>query len=159
MRNMIFRTIAGGALAAALVSTAPAAPDALEGWVVHPTSYSYAELIERVKAATKANGMGVVTQAGPTGAARNRGVTIPGNRVIGVFNNKFAVEMLRASENAMIEAPVRFYITEEPDGTAVLSYKTPSHVFAPYARPGLPVAGIAARLDSKFADIAAAAIK
>ena len=142
-------------LATALV----AAPKAMEGWQVHPTNYSYADLIDRVKAATTANGMGVVTQAGPTGAAKNRGVIIPGNRVIGVFNNKFAVEMLRASENAMIEAPVRFYVTEQPDGTAVLSYKTPSHVFAPYAADAPKVSEIATRLDAKFRDIAAAAIK
>lgn len=140
-------------------TTAFAAPKAIDGWKVHPTSYSYAELITRVKAATKANGMGVVTQAGPTGAAKNRGITIPGNRVIGVFNNKFAVEMLRASENAMIEAPVRLYVTEEPDGTGVLSYKTPSHVFAPYAADAPAVTDIAAQLDEKFGAIAAAAIK
>ncbi|MGB0927885.1 MAG: DUF302 domain-containing protein [Pikeienuella sp.] len=153
--------IAPIAAAAALTwsSTAFAAPQALEGWKVHPTTYTYTALIERVKAATKANGMGVVTQAGPTGAAKSRGITIPGNRVIGVFNNKFAVEMLGVSENAMIEAPVRFYVTEEPDGTATLSYKTPNHVFAPYVPNAPAVAGIAQRLTDKFATIAADAIK
>lgn len=148
------------AIAAAFFATSAfAAPKSMEGWQVHPTKYSYQELIDRVKASTKANGMGVVTQAGPTGAAANRGVTIPGNRVIGIFNNKFAVDMLRASENAMIEAPVRMYITEEPDGTAVLSYKTPGHVFAPYAGDAAAVAKIAAKLDAKFAAIAADAVK
>lgn len=148
------------AIAAILfASTAFAAPKAMEGWKVHPTTYTYKELVDRVKAATKANGMGVVTQAGPTGAAANRGVTIPGNRIIGVFNNKFAVDMVRASENAMIEAPVRFYVTEEPDGTAVLSYKTPSHVFSPYARDGEAVMEIAAKLDAKFETIASEAVK
>lgn len=153
------RTVLLTAIAALIATSALAAPKAMEGWRVYPTAYSYAELVERVKAATKASGMGVVTQAGPTAAAGNRGVTIPGNRVIGVFNNRFAVEMLRASENAMIEAPLRFYVTEEPDGTGVLSYKTPSHVFAPYAVDGPDVARIAARLDAKFDTIAADAVK
>ena len=138
---------------------ANADPKAREGWKVHPTSYAYKDLIDRLKAATKANKMGVVTQAGPSGAAKNRGITIPGNRVIGVFNNKFAVEMLAASESAMIEAPVRFYVTEQPDGTATLSYKTPSLVFAPYAEDSAEVMEIAGRLDQLFAKIAAAAVE
>ncbi len=144
----------------ALTATfANADPKEREGWKVHPTSLPYGELIDRVKAATKKNKMGVVTQAGPTGAAKNRGITIPGNRVIGVFNNVFAVEMLTASESAMIEAPVRFYVTEQPDGTATLSYKTPSHVFTPYADDSPEVMIIAARLDAVFAAIAELAVE
>ncbi len=83
-----------------------------DGWVVQPVDKPYAELVEAVKAATVQNGMGVVTEAGPTEAAAQRGVTIPGNRVIGVFNNDFAVRVLEVSTAAMIEAPVRFYVTE-----------------------------------------------
>lgn len=158
MRTFLTTAFAA-AFVAGLATSVLAAPKAMEGWKVHPTTYNYADLIDRLKAAVKANGMGVVTQAGPTGAAANRGITIPGNRVIGVFNNKFAVEMLRASENAMIEAPVRFYVTEEPDGAGVLSYKTPGHVFAPYAGENPEVSEIAARLDATFAAIAAAAVK
>ena len=137
--------------------TAAASPAQRDGWAVHETSYGYKEMIDRVKAAAKANKMGIVTQAGPTGAAKQRGVTIPGNRVIGVFNNKFAVRMLNASEAAMIEAPIRFYVTEQPDGTATLSYKTPSLVFAPYADDSPEVMKIAAELDAIFAAIAKAA--
>lgn len=147
-------------LAFTLTATlAIAEPKEREGWAIHPTNLSYIDLIESVKAATKKHKMGVVTEAGPTAAAKARGVTIPGNRVIGVFNNIFAVKMLNASESAMIEAPVRFYVTEQPDGTATLSYKSPSHVFAPYADESPEVLKIAAELDSVFAAIADAAIK
>lgn len=128
-----------------------------DGWVVIETDSRFVDLVKSVIAATKANGMGVVTQAGPTKAAAARGITIPGNRVIGVFNNDIAVRMLEQSPAAMIEAPVRFYVTESPDGTATLSYKTPSHVFAPYVEDGTDVAAIAQELDTAFATIAAAA--
>lgn len=138
--------------------TAAAEPKPREGWAVHQTAFGYAELIDRLKAAVKANKMGVVTQAGPTGAAKARGIDIPGNRVIGVFNNKFAVQMLNASTAAMIEAPARFYVTEQPDGSATLSYKTPTHVFSPYLDDSLEVGKIAAHLDEVFAQIAADAI-
>ena len=107
-----------------------------EGWVVMPTDKPYQELIDAVKAAVKANRYGVVTEAGPTGMARSRGIEIPGNRVIGVFNNDVAVRVLALSTAAMIEAPIRMYVTEDEGGTATLSYKTPSLVFAPYMEEG-----------------------
>jgi uncharacterized protein (DUF302 family) len=129
-----------------------------DGWVVMDTSKSYTELISALKASVKANKMGVVTQAGPTKAAAGRGITIPGNRVIGVFNNDFAVKVLETSTAAMIEAPIRFYITENADGTATLSYKTPSHVFAPYtSEGGARLVELAGELDARFAEIAQAA--
>lgn len=125
------------------------------GWAVFATSKTYPELIDAAKTAAKTNGMGIVTQAGPTGAAKRRGITIPGNRVIGVFNNKLAVEVLGLSTAAMIEAPLRLYITENTDGTATLSYKMPSFVFEPYVSEAGPrLAEIGAELDAVFASIA-----
>jgi uncharacterized protein (DUF302 family) len=130
-----------------------------EGWRVEATGLSHAELVERLLAAVPEEGMGVVTQAGPTEAARARGVEIPENRVIGVFNNDFAVRILEFSTAAMIEAPVRFYVTEDPGGTATLSWKTPSFVFAPYVEEGGDaLAAAAAELDGRFEAIAARAL-
>ena len=144
------------ALCLALPAAAEMAPR--DGWSVTPTSKSYPDLIDAVKAAAKANRMGVVTQAGPTGAARNRGVTIPGNRVIGLFNNLYAVDILNLSTAAMIEAPIRMYVTENADGTATLSYKEPSFVFAPYMdEAGPDLARLAGELDTIFAAISAQA--
>ncbi|GGX43295.1 hypothetical protein GCM10007385_09000 [Tateyamaria omphalii] len=125
-----------------------------DGWSVTPTSKSYDQLIADVKTAAKANKMGVVTQAGPTGAAKSRGITIPGNRVIGLFNNVYAVNILNLSTAAMIEAPVRVYVTENADGTATLSYKKPSMVFAPYIEEAGPeLATLAQELDAIFTAI------
>jgi uncharacterized protein (DUF302 family) len=122
----------------------------LPGWQVHTTAYDFDTLVERTRAAVSENGMAVVTQAGPTGAAANRGITIPGNRVIGAFNNDFAVRLLRTSTQAMIHAPIRLYVTENADGTATLSYIMPSTLLAPYDG----TADIAAELDMVFDAIA-----
>ncbi len=136
------------------------AQTAPEGWAVYPTQKPYAELVDATKAAIKENGLIVVTQAGPTKAAAARGISIPGNRVIGAFNNDYAVRVLETSVHAMIEAPIRFYVTENKDGTANLSYKTPSFVFAPYASEGgQNLMDIAAELDSTFQSIAERAVK
>lgn len=78
-------------------------------------------LLDNLKVAVSANKMGVVTQAGPTGAAASRGIKIPNNRIVGVFNNVFAVRILALSPSAMIEAPIRFYLTEDAAGVATLS--------------------------------------
>ncbi len=130
-----------------------------DGWVVKDTSKDYATLVSATVKAVKANKMGVVTQAGPTKAAASRGIVIPGNRVIGVFNNKFAVRILGLSTAAMIEAPIRMYVTENSDGTASLSYKTPSTVFAPYIdEAGDDLVAAASELDTIFLAIADSAV-
>ncbi|MEP4197183.1 MAG: DUF302 domain-containing protein [Aliishimia sp.] len=144
------------------ILTMPAAAEMAQrdGWAVYPTDKAYAQLVDDAKAAAKANGLGIVTQAGPTGAAKNRGITIPGNRVIGVFNNKLAVQVLGLSTAAMIEAPLRLYVTENTDGSATLAYKVPSVVFAPYAdEGGAELADVASGLDQTFEKIATAAVK
>lgn len=131
-----------------------------EGWVVVPTDKPFAQLSDDLRTAVGANNFGVVTQAGPTGMAASRGITIPNNQVIGVFNNVYAVRILELSTAAMIEAPIRFYLTEDSAGQATLSYKTPSFVFAPYIAEGGPDLALAAKeLDATFKTIADAAVK
>jgi uncharacterized protein (DUF302 family) len=126
-----------------------------EGWRVDTTDKDYATLLSDLKEAVKAEGMGLVTEAGPTEVAASRGETIPGNRVVGVFRNDFAVTIIRAVPAAMIEAPIRFMVMEEPDGTATLAYERPSSVFAPYMDEGGETLSTAAsELDTLFAAIA-----
>lgn len=143
-------------LSFSLVMTAAADtewPD--QGWRVIPTQQTYSELLHTFHEAVDAEGMAVVTEAGPTEVAASRGETIPGNRVLGVFRNDFAVRIIRISVPAMIEAPVRFYVTEEDDGTATLSWKTPSHVFDPYMGQGEDgLRDVAGELDTIFEAIA-----
>ncbi len=131
-----------------------------EGWEVESTPLGYAALLSDLKEAVEAEGMFVVTEAGPTEAAANRGITIPGNRVVGVFRNDFAVRLLELSVPAMIEAPMRFYVTENDDGSATLSWKAPSHVLSPYREEGgEALEEIGQELDAIFADIARRALE
>lgn len=126
-----------------------------DGWVVIDTKHSFAILGERLEAAVKAEKMGLVTSASASEGAKAAGFAIPGNRVVGVFRNDFARRMLSASVSAGIEAPVRFYVSENSDGTATLSYKKPSFVFAPYLNEGKEaLKTLAGELDDIFARIA-----
>ena len=131
-----------------------------DGWVVVHSSQPYVVLVQSLEAAGKAEKMGLVTSASASEGAKAAGITIPGNRVIGVFRNDFARRMLSASSAAGIEAPTRFYVTENQDGTATLSYKKPSFVFASYLdEGGDALKALAAELDEIFARLADAAIK
>lgn len=156
MRHLILATLVSLLpLATAAQTIAPR-----EGWAIHASDKPYAEMVEAVKSAAGPHGLGVVTEAGPTGGARSRGIEIPGNRVIGLFNNDFAVRILRFSTAAMIEAPIRMYVTEGSDGMATLAYKTPSLVFAPYMdEGGADLAKASEELDAIFAEVAAAALQ
>ncbi|SDU49022.1 DUF302 domain-containing protein [Stappia sp. ES.058] len=126
-----------------------------DGWTVIDTDTAFSELVESLTAAIEAAEMGLVTQASASAGAKMQGVTIPGNRVIGVYRNDYARRMLKASVAAGIEAPIRFYVTEDTDGGATLSYKHPSFVFAPYlAEGGDALETLAGELDAVFKAIA-----
>ncbi len=151
LRRMIFAVL----LLFTLPAVAGPLPDHLPGWEILRTPHSYKTLVKRLNQAVKESPVNVVTRASATIGARSLGKTIPGNMVVGVYGPQFAVRMLEASIAAGIEAPIRFYITENADGTATLSYKKPSFVFAPYFEDGGDkLRALAAELDGIFAEIA-----
>lgn len=126
-----------------------------EGWQVLPTPHRFAVLSQRVDAAVARAGLAVVNAASASQGAAAQGITIPGNRVVGVYRNDFARRMLAASLAAGIEAPIRLYVTENADGSATLSYRTPTAVFQPYfAEGGDALRQLAGELDPIFLAIA-----
>ncbi len=145
----------GAGMCAILMSLGAAADNAtpFPGTHVIETGHSYQTMVEKLPKAVAKNKMGVVARASATLGAKKIGVTIPGNMVVMVFHPKFAVRMLDASVPAGIEAPLRFYITENADGTTTLTYREPSSVFAPYGNAELDK--MARELDEIFARIVA----
>ena len=113
--------------------------------------HGFDELVSRVETAVGDHKMGLVAQASASRGAAARGVKIPGNAVLMVFRNDYAVRMLQASVPAGFEAPLRIYVTENADGTASITYRTPSAVFAPYRSDKLDA--MAKELDRIFEGI------
>lgn len=138
---------------ALMVAAAAAAdnPAPLPGTVTIKTQYGFETLVTRVEKSVADHKMGLVAQASASRGATARGVKIPGNLVLMVFRNDYAVRMLKASVPAGIEAPLRIYVTENPDGSASVTYRRPSAVFAPYASPALDE--LAKELDVIFGSI------
>lgn len=131
----------------ALAASAPPYP----GTEIVETKFTFGQLRSRLEGAIEKNGMFVVTAASASAGAKHRGITIPGNLVLGVYRNDFAVRMLKASVPAGIEAPLRFYLTENSNGTATLTYRKPSAVFSVYGSADLDA--MAAELDGIWAKI------
>jgi len=161
MRAFFFATMAAFLSGAVLTSAVHA--DTLvhhDGWRILQTTMSYEDLVDRLNKSVKANKMGLVTRASATAGAKAAGITIPGNMIVGVYRNDYARRMLQASIAAGIEAPIRYYITENTDKTATLSYKTPSAVFAPYFEEGgEDLKTLASELDAVFTKIADEAVQ
>lgn len=126
------------------------------GTRVVKTEHRYSALVQRLEQAITANGMGLVARASASAGAAARDVKIPGNAVLMVFRNDYAVRMLAASVPAGIEAPLRLYVTENDDGTASLTYRMPSAVFEPYRNQALDA--LAKELDPLIEKIVADAI-
>ncbi len=141
------------ALVIALVMASHSRAGGLTGSTTVKTTKPYAELVAALDAAVEAEGFFVVTRASASVGASRRGVTIPGNMIVGVYRNDYAVRMLAASVPSGIEAPPRFYITETPDGTASLTWRSPSAIFAPYDG-GQALKDMAAELDVVWTAIA-----
>lgn len=119
--------------------------------IIH-SKLSFSQLAKQLDKAVEASKLAVVTRASASGGAERRGVKIPGNMVVGVFRNDYAVRMLKASVPAGIEAPIRFYLTEDAGGTATLTYRKPSAIFAPYKSAELDA--MAKELDPLYEKIA-----
>lgn len=152
------RRLAGwfGLLPAALLFAFAGEPAAdtgspIPGTVTVKTKHGFEALLARLEKSIADHRMGLVAQASASQGAAARGVKIPGNAVLMVFRNDYAVRMLNASVPAGIEAPLRIYVTENADGTASITYRLPSAVFAPYRSPALDE--MARELDAVFRNI------
>ena len=150
MLRFLKRSTLQRSIIAALSVFLMAPPLAADEWP-HPgtrsqvSGKSFAELVTALNTAIKNNGMFAVTKASASAGAKRRGIDIAGNMV-----------MLAASVEAGMEAPLRFYITGHSDGSASLTYRTPTVIFAPYGSADLD--DMAGELDIIFAAIAAQAV-
>ncbi len=148
------RRVAGLGLAGSLLA-AVAQAEAPE-LVVLDSRHGFDALVGRTEAAAVAHGLVVVATASASRAAAGRGIAIPGDAVVLVFNNQLAVRMLAASRAAGLEAPLHLHVTEAAGG-ARLAYRRPSAVFGRYGVAALDA--LASELDLLIAAVAAAAVR
>lgn len=145
--------LAGAMLLAAALITSPDARAGAEpaGLVTMPTRHAFTRLVERLETAIKDAKMLVVAKASASAGAAGRGITIPGDTVLMVFRNDFAVRMLKTRPSAGIEAPIPIHVYETGASTATIGYRLPSTIFRPYGEPELD--RMALELDTIFEQI------
>ncbi|MBT5109062.1 MAG: DUF302 domain-containing protein [Rhodospirillaceae bacterium] len=153
MKFILAALLALGVASASVAQTASPLPGTLTVTSAKP----FAVFLDALLDSIGANKMGLVAHACADCGAKAIGVKIPGNRVVMAFHPRYAVRMLKANVAAGIEAPIRLYVTERADGSATLTYRTPSAVFAPYKTPDLDV--MARELDGVFKKIVADALR
>jgi uncharacterized protein (DUF302 family) len=129
---------------------------AQDGRVTTVSRAPFTKVVEALEQAIADQKMALVCHANAQKGAAGRGVTIKGNQVLMVFRNDFAVRLLAADPAAGFEAPIRIYVYENTDGTATVSYLSPSALFAPYTHA--EVRAVAAELDPIFKKIVDRAI-
>lgn len=126
------------------------------GTVKVETGKPFTPYTEALKVAIQENGFAIIGIACANCAIKATFQEIvPGNRVFLFFRPDYARRMLSASTAAGIEAPIRLYVTEEADGSAVLTYRLPSHVFGAYGNDALTAMG--RELDTHVESILATA--
>ncbi|OFZ73034.1 MAG: hypothetical protein A2W04_09125 [Betaproteobacteria bacterium RBG_16_64_9] len=140
----------------AIAAQALAQGGPLPGTRTAASPHSFDATVERLEKSIEANRMGLVAQASASRGAAARKVKIPGNAVLMVFRNDYAVRMLASSVPAGMEAPIRIYATEAADGQTTVTWRTPSALFAPYRSPA--VDALARELDPIFEKIVADAL-
>src|SRR5262249_11721313 len=150
MRGGFASVVAG--LIAGTTASLPATVKAQEGRITLKSTAPFARAAEALKRAATEEKMGLVCHANAQPAAAGRGVTIKGSQVLMFFRNDFAVRLLAADPAAGFEAPIRIYVYENADGTATVSSRPPSIVFAFYQHP--EVQAVARELDDIFKAIA-----
>jgi uncharacterized protein (DUF302 family) len=145
----------------AILSTLPVSGHAVEnGTRTIVSDLSYWALITRLEAAIKRKKLKIISRASVRGAERQKKLGIPGNMVIGAFDDDYTTRILRANVAAGIEAPIRFYITRGADEkTATLWYRRPSWVLASYSDKTGDLRAVGEELDRLMATIAAEATK
>ena len=90
--------------------------------------------------------MELVALASASRGAAGQGVKIPGNAVVMVFRDDFAVPVLEAGVPPGIEARPRIYVIENRAGTSSLTDRKPMADFAAYGSGKLDA--MAKELDS-----------
>ncbi len=105
----------------------------------------------RLVAAVTDNGLQVLDGACGKCSITTIDVAADDTEIITVYAPDLTLRMMQAGAAAGSDAPLRFYLTRQPDGTSRLTYHLPSQALAVFNAPDLKP--VAEDLDRTFARI------
>ena len=126
--------------------------DRAVGQSVLATNLDFDTVVERVKSEIATAGLWVIAEIDPQMLLRRGGFAIPRTRQILFFHPRYMSRLLTADASAIVEAPLKFVVTERGAG-AVLRWPEPIASFRPHPR----LAALAEELGGLASQIAHAA--
>jgi uncharacterized protein (DUF302 family) len=125
----------------------------MEGLTTLPSSLGPKETMDRFEAEVEARGMTVFARIDHAALALGVGLTLRPTEVI-IFGNPLGgTPLMRASQTAGIDLPLRALVWQDADGKTWLSYMEPAWVATRHGAVGVerPVAGMGSLLTAMAA--------
>jgi uncharacterized protein (DUF302 family) len=104
---------------------------------------SFDETVTYFKQLLAAKGMTTFAQIDFTGDAKRAGLTMPRMMLLVFGNPKGGTPVMAAAPSSALDLPLKVLVSEEPDGTAWLSFNTPEYLASRHGIPAEFVANIA----------------
>lgn len=101
------------------------------------STVSFAAVVAALRREIECAGLLVLHEIDPQTILKNGGHTIGATRQILFFHPDLMVRLLEADQAALLEAPLKLAVMEQPRGAVVVRWLDPAAAFARYGNPAL----------------------
>jgi uncharacterized protein (DUF302 family) len=117
------------------------------------TALPFEAALTRLRQAIEAAGLWVLHEIDPQAVLQRGGYDIGPARQILFFHPDLMTSLLQANPAAMLEAPLKFAVMQQPDGHTTIRWHDPAPAFGRYGNPVLTGMGqdLASRCTQIFA--------
>jgi uncharacterized protein (DUF302 family) len=99
------------------------------------------DVVWRLRETIEAADLWILHEVDPQLLLRRDGYAISPARQILFFHPRYVVRMLQADPCALLEAPLKFVVLQQPDGSTAIRWFDPAAAFARYGNPALTELG------------------
>jgi uncharacterized protein (DUF302 family) len=110
--------------------------DAADDFVTKHSMHPFAETLDRLEAAAKANGLTVFARLDHSAAAKSVGLKMPPATVLVVGNPRSGTPLFLQHPTLAIDLPLKMLVWQNQTGEVYVSYNTASFTTAMFARHG-----------------------
>ncbi len=100
--------------------------------ITAPSSHDFDETLALLKQAIEGQNLMIVEEVNAQQMLRMVGVRTGGMVQVLFFHPRFMKQIIETNRNGGIEPPLKILVMERPDGTVMVRYHDPVHMFAPY---------------------------
>ena len=134
-----------------LLAVGPTPALADDGRVVGVSKGPYADVVAGLQRGITEHKLTLIGQFDSRKGVPPTNTAVKGNRVLLVYKTDAAMRLIKANPKAGFDAPMRFHVFENPDGTATVTYVKPSTLLKTYRDP--EIRKVADELDLVFTSV------